>query len=447
MAVSFYAVKLSDHLAETPEGYLVCHDMVIARTGHQTYKGSELPQRGSDTPPEEVTAQDLGINPGDDVKVYRSPDEVFSVATIASFESKPITDSHPELLLNSETHGDYACGHIRNVRKGSEALADGNWPLLADGVVTDKNLVLKIKSGLRELSCGYTYNIVKNGSQILQVDIVGNHVAVVPNGRAGPLAAIQDSAPAVTVKMEITHMTRKETLKNLLAMGFKAFAATAEPKEIAVAMDCMSEDAEVKAEPAKDAEVTPANDARKRAHDALDKMLDGKEEEAKAAAAASDKDMDDLKGLFASKDAEPTDKKEDASTEDAENEQEESEEETDATDAAVQTEASPIIEPSNRQQPVVSAAVDAAFKEGQQMILKALKPFVAKSNDPRLKGAFDTATKLTREAVAKTKGSYSAVAKAAATVAKDAGVNDDPSAKANAAYAAIRKEMLSAGKR
>lgn len=461
MAISFYAVKLSDNMAETPEGYLLFFNAVIARTGLQSYKGSELPQRGADTPKEEITAQDLGVEANDTVSVYRSAEEVFSPKTLASFEMKSITDTHPDKLLTSETVLEHECGQIFNVRKGKEALEDGNWPLLADGIVKDKNLVLKIKAGLRELSCGYNYHIVKDGTRILMVDILGNHVAVVPNGRAGPLAAIQDSAIAVTAKMEITHMSRKETLKNLLAMGLKVFAVTAEPKDLAVAMDAIAADAGHSEDckcsdckPAsKDAEVAPAkdaaaSDARKRMHDALDKMLDGKEEEQKAAASASDEDAKNLAALFG-KDADVTAAKEDATdAADAdEDTEEESEEETEATDEAVQSEASPIIQPADRQQPDVPAAVDAAFKAGQDAVLKALKPFVAKSNDARLRGAFDTATKLTRSAVARPKGGYGAVLRAAGAVGKDHEVGEDPSVKANAAYKAQREAMRNPGKR
>jgi Uncharacterized protein conserved in bacteria (DUF2213) len=194
MANAYYGTKLSKNLAETPEGYLVCRDAVIARTGMQKYRGIELPQRTDETPAEEVTAQDLGIAPDDMVDLYRSPDEVFSPRTIASFEGKAITDGHPYNLVSVGTHNQLACGHVRNVRRGKEPLEDGNWPLLADLVVTDPALIEKIKAGLRELSCGYTYSLLKKGNNIRMVDILGNHVAVVREGRAGFSASIKDRA-------------------------------------------------------------------------------------------------------------------------------------------------------------------------------------------------------------------------------------------------------------
>lgn len=70
--------------------------------------------------------------------------------------------------------------------------------MLADLFITDADLIEKIEAGeLRQLSCGYNYELHKRRKQILQVDIAGNHVAVVPVGRAGPPAAIKDGISTV----------------------------------------------------------------------------------------------------------------------------------------------------------------------------------------------------------------------------------------------------------
>ena len=57
------SVKLSPHRYETQEGYLVCKDCIIARTGKQTYLKSEL----------------FGAKEGEDeyIEVDRSEKEVF----------------------------------------------------------------------------------------------------------------------------------------------------------------------------------------------------------------------------------------------------------------------------------------------------------------------------------------------------------------------------------
>ena len=72
--------KLSEHKYKTPEGYLVCVDSILARTGKQTYRRNELFHDGDDT----------------EVEVDRTPEEVFSEATLASFENKPVTVEHPD---------------------------------------------------------------------------------------------------------------------------------------------------------------------------------------------------------------------------------------------------------------------------------------------------------------------------------------------------------------
>lgn len=35
----YYGSRISDHLVRTPEGYLICKDVPIARTGIQQYRG------------------------------------------------------------------------------------------------------------------------------------------------------------------------------------------------------------------------------------------------------------------------------------------------------------------------------------------------------------------------------------------------------------------------
>lgn len=186
MALAYYGVKLSDNWIETPEGYVIFKNAVIGRTGFQKYKGNELDQT-------ELQQQGISIGPNEEIELYRSPEEVFSPRTIASFETKSITDGHPDQLITLDTVKQHEEGQVTNVRKGSEPLDSGDLPMLADLVVKSRILIEKIKAGLRELSCGYNYHVLKQGDLFLQVDIIGNHVAIVNVGRAGPEASIKDS--------------------------------------------------------------------------------------------------------------------------------------------------------------------------------------------------------------------------------------------------------------
>ena len=39
---AYFGSRISDHMIRTPEGYLVCKDVPIARTGIQNYRGMEF---------------------------------------------------------------------------------------------------------------------------------------------------------------------------------------------------------------------------------------------------------------------------------------------------------------------------------------------------------------------------------------------------------------------
>lgn len=190
--LGYFGTKLSDNMILTPEGYLVCKNAVIARTGFQDYLGKDL----IDTEAEDLI--DGGLDPNATYKVYRSADEVFRQETLDSFNGKIFVVTHPDKLLNIDTVHEHDCGHVLMPRKADEPLDDGNLGMLADIMVTDKGAVLDIQAGLRELSCGYNYHIAMVAGNLCQVEIIGNHVALVKNGRAGKYASIQDAAPEYT---------------------------------------------------------------------------------------------------------------------------------------------------------------------------------------------------------------------------------------------------------
>jgi hypothetical protein len=172
----FYTTEqLSEHIAETPEGFLVCYDVPVARTGSQDYKADEVP-----------------IEPRRDgtVTIQRDEAEVFDEKTIKSFEGKPVTIDHPEGMVTPENWKELAHGFLQNVRRGVREQAD---LLLADVVITTKKAIELVKNGLRQVSCGYDaeYEQIKEGLG-RQRDIIGNHVALVFRGRAGPRCAIGD---------------------------------------------------------------------------------------------------------------------------------------------------------------------------------------------------------------------------------------------------------------
>ena len=181
----FYVTEqISPNIAETPEGFLVCPGVPIARTGSQEYNKSE-----SDVMP---WLKDFEADSSGRIIIDRLPEEVFSSTTIASFEGKPVTIDHPEGFVTPETWTALSNGNLQNVRQGIQEQED---LLLADIVITTPEAIEYVKSGqLRQLSCGYDaeYEQTDTGRG-KQINIIGNHVALVKNGRAGVRCMIMDS--------------------------------------------------------------------------------------------------------------------------------------------------------------------------------------------------------------------------------------------------------------
>ncbi len=208
MTQQFYCTaKLSDRMYKTPEGFLVCQDVAITRTGELQYLPSEVPG---------ITKGTSGV-----IIVERTAEDIFNPETIASFEGKSITIMHPPKFLDSNNYREFEAGHMQNVRKGE---GDAQDKLVADFLIKDQAAIKKVESRqLREVSMGYNTEYIEIApGRARQTDIRGNHGALVPRGRAGPECAIFDSAPK-----EI-EMTAKE---KLLAWLGKAVDAMPDDEE------------------------------------------------------------------------------------------------------------------------------------------------------------------------------------------------------------------------
>lgn len=166
--------KLSEHRYKTPEGYLVCVDSVLSRTGTQTYTRDEL-------------FHDSDMS---EISVNRTPEEVFSDAALASFENKPLTIEHPDEDVNPNNHNKLSVGFVRDIKRGKD---NGTDVMLGTLVITDSDAIELVESGrLTDLSCGYDCDI-SDEEMPQQKNIRGNHVALCEKGRAGN-ARIVDSA-------------------------------------------------------------------------------------------------------------------------------------------------------------------------------------------------------------------------------------------------------------
>ena len=173
--MQYYGTRLSENISRRePEGYLLCLNVPVARTGVQEYLPEELG----------LTGEDFRMVP-----VFRPESEVFSPETVASFEGMPVTNDHPPDGVDIENIRRLQAGHAHNVRRGTGSESD---LLLADLIITDPALIDAILSGKREISCGYTYELHEENNQYIQRKIRGNHIAVVEAGRAGSRVSIKD---------------------------------------------------------------------------------------------------------------------------------------------------------------------------------------------------------------------------------------------------------------
>lgn len=178
------AEKLGPHKFKTPEGYLICTDAILSRTGKQEYKRCEL-------------FGDTCEDPDKIVNVERTDDEVFSDKAMASFENKAVCIEHPDHDVNAENHNELAVGFVRDIHKGED---NGKPVMMGTLVITDKDAVEVVESGeYKELSCGYDCDI-DDDSEPRQRNIRGNHVALCKQGRAG-IARIVDSVDDAGIKV------------------------------------------------------------------------------------------------------------------------------------------------------------------------------------------------------------------------------------------------------
>ncbi|HBC3651805.1 DUF2213 domain-containing protein [Acinetobacter baumannii] len=160
----------------TPEGYLLCRDVPLARIGKLLYADGEVP----------VTADNSGL-----IIIERGEDVLFDPRTIASFEGKPVTDDHPKGWVTPENWKKLSNGTAHDVRRGEDEDSDC---LVADLLITDKDMIDAVMKGKVEISLGYDadYTEISVGKGI-QTNIFGNHIALVKKGRCGSRCKIGDS--------------------------------------------------------------------------------------------------------------------------------------------------------------------------------------------------------------------------------------------------------------
>lgn len=181
--------KIGPKRAKTPEGFLLCMDVPVARVGTMVYGAGEVPlETGSD-----------GL-----VHVTRGEKDLFDEKALASYVGKPVVDDHPDEDVNPANWKDLAIGIVLNPRRG---VGDDSDVMLADLLITDASAIRDVDDGKREVSAGYEADYEQTGPGTgRQTNIIGNHVALVERGRCGPRCAIGDHQPK-----ELQSMATKNT--------------------------------------------------------------------------------------------------------------------------------------------------------------------------------------------------------------------------------------------
>lgn len=183
-------VKLPSRRTYTDDGYLRVPAR-IGRVGVQTYRAHEIGLKDRD--------------PNELVNVYRSPEEVFDKESMESFQNKPVTNDHPPKSVKATNYDKFSVGHsLSNVDKEDDEF------LTVDLLVTTQKGIDAIERGKTQVSNGYKADIEKEDGtykdqayQFKQVNIRGNHIAIVNRGRAGPGVKLSDEGnPTVKIKIK-----------------------------------------------------------------------------------------------------------------------------------------------------------------------------------------------------------------------------------------------------
>lgn len=366
----YYADRISENIRRRePEGYLICANVPIARSGTQEYYQEELGQDGDEV-----------------VQVYRPEEEVFSKETIASFEGMPVTNDHPDDLdgVTVDNIQFLGKGHCQNVHRGTGKDRD---LLIGDLIIQDQQTIEDVLNGKREISCGYMYELCQEDGRYVQRQIRGNHIAIVDRGRAGHRVCIKDSAP---INERSKTKMAKKTKKNhagILAKMLARFALDAEPEDIEEAVDAIEDiTSEAPAEPVKpeegaadeEPEVDPMEARIKALEDSIAELKKGQDEpepEEKDPLAQLEADLDAIEGEEGGEE-DPVNPDEDPEEQESHfvdpeeiNEQDEDE----VTEEEISEEES----------------ADCSARDAVREAIKAVKPFIAKLPKAEQKKASD----------------------------------------------------------
>ena len=160
----------------SPEGILRA-GAVLTRSGPITYLRSEI-----------------GLDGEGSVTVERTLETLAHPRTLASLRGAPLTLLHPS--ESGEPDGVVTPDNARGLVVGAvagEPRVTGD-QIVADVTIWDAEALDALDTGTSELSVGYVFNLDEN-TMTTRGPMLINHVAMVPDGRAGPMVRVLDASP------------------------------------------------------------------------------------------------------------------------------------------------------------------------------------------------------------------------------------------------------------
>lgn len=215
----------------TSEGFLAVRARA-AKAGVYQYTGREVDPTNAH-----------GLRDQASVNVLREPEQVFDERAVHSFLMKPITDDHPTEAVTATNWRDHARGTV------AKAMRDGD-NLAFDLILMDAHAIAQVDAGKVELSNGYGCKLdfgdftAADGTKCAarQTNIVGNHVALVDRGRAGPTCRIGDAATCDALPSTVLKPAEKP-VKTMLIDGLTVDIANADTAQATITTILAARDA------------------------------------------------------------------------------------------------------------------------------------------------------------------------------------------------------------
>ena len=199
--------KIGRTQALTPEGFLLCTDVPVARIGTMVYGPKETP---------------ISVHRASGVAyVTRDAEALFADTTLSSAHGKAIVNEHPDVDVHPGNWKELAKGVMLNPRRG---VGDDAGLMIADFLVMDAATIRDVQAGKREVSLGYEADYEQTGEgEGRQTNIIVNHVALVDRGRCGPRCAIGDHATTSLKEKSMGTKTRRRISDKALESLRKVF--------------------------------------------------------------------------------------------------------------------------------------------------------------------------------------------------------------------------------